>query len=58
MAEFLYSGSSCFTGQPGNIRSQIPLTIGGVYATDNGYYSCFIVSGLSSNISGRLSIKS
>ncbi len=43
---FIYSGSSCFTREPGTIGSQTPLTIGGVYATNNSKNSCFIVSGL------------
>lgn len=46
MAAFLYSGSSCFTRQVGVIGSNIPLTIGGVYATESSNNSCFIVSGL------------
>jgi len=56
MAAFNYSGSSCFTRQPGTIGSETPLTIGGVYATDNGYHSCFIVSGLTED-KGNFGVK-
>jgi hypothetical protein len=43
---FIYSGSSCFGNYPGTIGSDIPLTIGGVYATNDNKSPCFIVSGL------------
>ena len=43
---FTYSGSSCFSNIPETIGSNIPLTIGGVYATDNVEIPCVIVSGL------------
>ena len=54
---FIYSGTSCFTNQPGTIESQIPLTIGGVYATDNSYHACFIVSGLTEGKYGNFGIR-
>jgi len=54
---FIYSGSSCFTREPGTIGSETPLTIGGVYATNNGYYSCFIVSGLTEDKFGNFRVE-
>ena len=50
---FTYSGSSCFSNQPGIIGSDIPLTIGGVYATDGSKEPCFTVSGLTDSEFGE-----
>jgi hypothetical protein len=43
---FIYSGTSCFNNQIGTIGSDIPLTIGGVYATDDSTVPCVTVLGL------------
>jgi len=43
---FVYSGTSCFSNQLGLIGSDIPLTINGVYATDDGKNPCVTVLGL------------
>jgi hypothetical protein len=54
---FVYSGTSCFTREPGSIFSEIPLTIGGVYATDDNKFPCFIVSGLTDVQYGNFGVK-
>ena len=57
MAGFIYSGSSCFFNQPGVIFSDLPLTIGGVYATRDEKNPCFIVSGLTSLEFGNFGVE-
>lgn len=56
-ALFTYSGSSCFFNQPGLIYSDLPLTIGGVYATRDEKNPCVIISGLTSLEFGNFGVE-